>query len=54
MIYFAKADPRLIMPKRRRFFGWTINFGRRHAMPVLLGTVLVPSVLVTLRTNARP
>src|SRR5450432_4135489 len=35
MFYFCKADPRVIVPKRSRL-GWTINFGRASAVPVLI------------------
>jgi hypothetical protein len=37
-IYFCRADPRIIVPKRIRGLGWTINFARPTAIPY---TVLV-------------
>jgi len=47
-VYFCKADPRVIVP-RRRIWGWTINFARPSAIPVLLGIIallIVPSAMV--------
>ncbi|SRR5260221_14757241 len=35
-IYFCKDDPRIIVPKRIRGFGWTLNFGRPLAIPLVL------------------
>lgn len=40
-IYRCASDPRLIVPKRRRWAGWTLNFAHRAAWLVLLGSVLV-------------
>lgn len=40
-IYRCAADPRLIVPKRRRWAGWTLNFAHRGAWLVLLGTLVV-------------
>ena len=35
-VYYCKADPRAIVPKRLKWMGWTVNFARPSAMPVLL------------------
>jgi uncharacterized membrane protein len=40
-IYRCAADPRLIVPKRRRWAGWTLNFAHRTAWVVLLGSIVV-------------
>jgi uncharacterized membrane protein len=40
-IYRSAADPRLIVPKRRRWAGWTLNFGHRAAWLVLLGSIVI-------------
>ncbi|MGH7498255.1 MAG: DUF5808 domain-containing protein [Gemmatimonadales bacterium] len=40
-IYKCVADPRLIVPKRRRWAGWTLNFAHRGAWLVLLGMVVI-------------
>jgi hypothetical protein len=34
--YFAPADPRLVVKKRLRSFGWTINFARPLAIPFIV------------------
>lgn len=38
--YFAKADPRLWMPKRNPAMGRTINMAHPHAGWWMIGTVL--------------
>lgn len=38
-VYCCKADPRVIVPRRFKWMGWTINFARPSAIPVLLGLV---------------
>jgi Family of unknown function (DUF5808) len=52
-IYSCAADPRLIVPKRRRWAGWTINFAHRTAWLVLLGSIVVAvgPLLVILMTR---
>ena len=40
-IYRCAADPRLVVPKRQRWRGWTINFAHRTAWLVLLGSIVV-------------
>ena len=39
--YRCPQDPRVIVPKRRQWAGWTINFAHPRAWPVLLLSVLV-------------
>ena len=34
-IYRCPADPRVIVPKRAKLMGWTINFSHRHAWTTL-------------------
>jgi hypothetical protein len=34
-IYFCKADQRIVVPKRLRGLGWTLNFARPLAWPFL-------------------
>jgi uncharacterized membrane protein len=44
-LYYCKADPRMIVPKRLKWMGWTINFAHPSAVPVaflMLGIVVVP------------
>ncbi len=47
LLYFSRADRRLIVPKRRPAMGWTINFGRRRGWLVLAG-LLVTAIAVPL------
>ena len=35
-IYRCPADPRVIVPKRIKWMGWTVNFSHRYAWPSLL------------------
>jgi hypothetical protein len=34
-IYFCRADSRMLVPKRMRGLGWTLNFARLLAVPFL-------------------
>lgn len=48
-VYYCKADPRIVVPKRYKWMGWTVNFARPNAIPVtilLIAIILVPAVLV--------
>lgn len=48
-IYFRKDDPRVIVPRRIKWTGWTINFARPSAIPVLallMGLLLAPEWIV--------
>lgn len=50
--YSCPADPRLVVPKRARWRGWTINFahgGRSWA--TLLGLAALPTVPVLVSTG---
>jgi hypothetical protein len=50
VFYYCKADPRVIVPKRLKWMGWTVNAARPSAIPVLLCLVallVVPAMLVT-------
>ena len=35
-IYRCPQDPRVIVPKRIKWMGWTMNFARPSAIPVML------------------
>jgi uncharacterized protein DUF5808 len=35
-IYYCKDDPRIIVPKRIKRFGWTMNFANSWAWPAIL------------------
>ena len=34
--YYNKSDPRVIVPKRWRWMGWSLNFAHPSAVPVAL------------------
>ncbi len=48
-VYYCKADPRLIVPKRWKWMGWTINAAHPASILVLLlliALLLVPVFVV--------
>ncbi len=47
IIYFCKEDPRVIVPRRIKWMGWTLNFARPSAVPTLL--LFVAFLVVPLR-----
>ena len=54
-IYRCEEDPRLIVPKRWRWAGWTLNFAHRGAWLVLAGSVVVAvGPLLVLLAFGRP
>ena len=49
-IYYCKADPRAIVPRRYRWMGWTVNFARPSAIPwmgLVLAMLAVPAAVLT-------
>ena len=46
-IYYCQEDPRVMVPKRLRWTGWTTNFTHSWAWPSLV-LILVLSLLPTL------
>ena len=56
-IYRCPADPRVIVPKRRRWAGWTINFAHRMAWAVLVGSIVIaigPMLALVMTRSATP
>ena len=67
IVYRCANDPRVIVPRRRRWMGWTMNFAHPFAWPALvlcvadaagptlallwLGVVSVPALVVALATS---
>ena len=48
-LYVAPRDPRLLVPARRRWLGWTLNLGRREtwiAVALLFALMLVALWLI--------
>jgi len=55
IIYICKDDPRVIVPKRSKWGGWTLNFTHPAAWLVLLVSILsilVPVALLSLTRTA--
>jgi len=44
LIYYCKADPRAIVPRRFKWMGWTVNFARPAAVPITLLLVALLAV----------
>jgi uncharacterized membrane protein len=44
VFYFNKADSRIVVPKRTRSFGWTMNFAHRGSyafMVAIIGSIVL-------------
>ena len=54
-IYRCPADPRLIVPKRPKWGGWTLNFAQQGAWLVLLVAMVIavgPTIILVITGNA--
>jgi uncharacterized membrane protein len=54
-LYYCKADPQVIVPKRPKWMGWTANFAHPSAVPItllLIAVVAVP-VCIAITMGAR-
>jgi len=40
IFYFNRRDSRIIVPKRSKLMGWTLNFGNIYAYLLIFGIVL--------------
>ena len=50
VFYYCKEDPRVIVPKRQKWMGWTVNAARPSVIPVtllLVAMVGAPVFIVT-------
>jgi hypothetical protein len=58
IFYYCKADPRVVVPKRPKWMGWTVNAARPSAIPVsllLIALVAGPTMaVILLRAGAWP
>ena len=48
IFYYNKKDPRVRIPKRYRYFGWTINFARPYVwwcIGIIVAIVIVAKIL---------
>jgi hypothetical protein len=52
--YYCEDDPRIIVPKRIRGFGWTINFANSWAWPTVVFLVVSPASLIFLKVGHAP
>lgn len=46
-LYYCKEDPRLIVPKRIKGFGWTMNFANLWAWPaifIMIASASLPAI----------
>ena len=43
-IYFCKADPRFIVPKRQKWAGWTMNFAHLSGWIALLAAIIYVTI----------
>lgn len=50
LFYFNKKDIRVIVPKRNRLLGWTLNFGRLNTYLLLISIVIIAIVSKLLLT----
>ena len=41
IFYYNTKDSRIIVPKRKRIMGWTINFGRTNTYLIFAGIVII-------------
>lgn len=46
LIYSCKEDPRIVVPKRQRWRGWTLNFAHAAAWPALVLSVVAIVLLL--------
>ena len=48
IFYFNRKDPRLFPPKKKKFFGWTVNFANPYSILALLSLLVVIFVVAKL------
>lgn len=44
IFYYNPNDSRLIVPKRNKYMGWTLNFGRTNTYLILIGIIIIAAV----------
>jgi hypothetical protein len=54
VIYVCKDDPRLTVPKRRKWGGWTVNFAHTTTWLLLLVVILAAAVPAAYLAQTRP
>ncbi|HBG58009.1 DUF5808 domain-containing protein [Proteiniphilum sp. UBA1028] len=48
IFYYNPNDPRIILPKRNRFMGWTVNFANPFAYLIIIGIILFGIIMAYL------
>lgn len=48
VFYYNKKDKRFILPKRIKALGWTVNFAKPYAIPVLVGIIILIQIIAVL------
>jgi len=41
IFYFNPKDPRILVPKRNRLMGWTLNFANPYSYLILIGIAAI-------------
>ena len=52
-VYHCKADPRVVVPKRHKWMGWTFNAAHLAAIPVTLLLIAVTLGPILMAINKR-
>jgi len=45
VFYYNPLDSRIILPKRNKILGWTLNFASPYAYLILFGIILVAAII---------
>ena len=48
IFYFNTKDPRIVLPKRNRLFGWTVNFASPYSYLIIIGIIAFAIFMDTL------
>ena len=48
-VYFSKKDPRIIVPKRIKWMGWTVNLAHTAGVLLFVGTLFgIPCIVIAI------
>ncbi len=45
LLYFNPKDNRVIVPKRNKLFGWTVNFAKPHSYLIIIGIIVFAVIM---------
>jgi hypothetical protein len=57
LFYRCAEDPRIFVPKRRPWFGWTVNFGHPLGWLAVIGCIVIaagPGIFLVLTGHTSP